>query len=63
MPSNALPFTHTLTQLPDGAIRLCLHEHGFSSCGTVSSHHLIEPKLSQLKADIAAQAFAVYKPL
>ena len=31
--------------LPDGSVRVCLGE----LCGTVSSWHLVEPKLAQLR--------------
>jgi hypothetical protein len=36
----------TLTNLSDGCVRVCIGE----TCGTVSSHHLVEPKVNQLKA-------------
>jgi hypothetical protein len=36
----------TLENLSDGCVRVCIGE----TCGTVSSHHLVEPKVNQLKA-------------
>ena len=33
-----------ITNLPDHAIRVCLG----GLCGTVSSHHLVTPKINQL---------------
>ena len=36
----------TITNLDDGCVKICLG----TTCGTVSSHHLIEPKLNQLKS-------------
>jgi hypothetical protein len=35
-----------LEVLPDGCIQICHEGH----CGTVSSYHLVEPKLAQLRA-------------
>jgi hypothetical protein len=35
-----------LENLSDGSVRVCLG----TTCGTVSSHHLVEPKINQLKA-------------
>lgn len=49
--------------LEDGAIRVCLRLHGFSSCTTVSSWHLVESKRRQLLEDITNQALAAYGPL
>jgi len=40
--STVEPSYHTLD---DGSIRVCLGE----TCGTVSSFHLVEPKVNQLK--------------
>ena len=34
-----------LENLSDGSVRVCLG----TTCGTVSSHHLVEPKLNQLR--------------
>ena len=36
----------TLENLPDGCVRVCIG----NNCGTVSSHHLVEPKINQLRA-------------
>jgi hypothetical protein len=36
----------TLENLPDGCVRVCIG----TNCGTVSSHHLVEPKINQLRA-------------
>lgn len=36
----------TLENLSDGCVRVCIGE----TCGTVSSHHLVEPKINQLRA-------------
>jgi hypothetical protein len=35
----------TLENLSDGCVRVCIGD----TCGTVSSHHLVEPKINQLK--------------
>ena len=35
----------TLENLPDGCVRVCLGDN----CGVVSSHHLVEPKINQLR--------------
>lgn len=35
----------TLENLPDGSVRVCVGD----TCGTVSSHHLVEPKVNQLR--------------
>jgi hypothetical protein len=35
----------TLENLSDGCVRVCIG----TVCGTVSSHHLVEPKINQLK--------------
>ena len=34
-----------ITNLDDGCVRICLG----NVCGTVSSHHLIDPKVNQLR--------------
>lgn len=34
-----------LENLPSGEIRVCLG----NTCGIVSSHHLVEPKINQLR--------------
>ena len=34
-----------ITNLDDGCVRICIG----SVCGTVSSHHLIDPKVNQLR--------------
>ena len=34
-----------ITNLDDGCVRICLGD----VCGTVSSHHLIDPKVNQLR--------------
>jgi hypothetical protein len=36
----------TLETLDDGCVRVCIG----ANCGVVSSHHLVEPKINQLKA-------------
>jgi hypothetical protein len=35
----------TLENLSDGCVRVCIGD----TCGTVSSHHLVEPKINQLR--------------
>jgi hypothetical protein len=35
----------TCQTLADGSVRVCIG----STCGTVSSHHLVEPKINQLR--------------
>jgi len=36
----------TLENLSDGCVRVCIGD----TCGTVSSHHLVEPKINQLRS-------------
>jgi hypothetical protein len=43
--SAAASVQPTLENLSDGCVRVCIGE----TCGTVSSHHLVEPKVNQLK--------------
>jgi hypothetical protein len=38
----------TLENLSDGCVRVCIGD----TCGTVSSHHLVEPKINQLRQAI-----------
>jgi hypothetical protein len=40
--SSVQPTCHTLD---DGSVRVCIGD----TCGTVSSHHLVEPKINQLR--------------
>jgi len=40
----------TLETLDDGCVRVCIG----NNCGTVSSHHLIEPKINQLRSSSAS---------
>jgi hypothetical protein len=42
--------------LDDGCIRCCLEEDGFKSCCIVSSFHLVDSHINQLKAANARQA-------
>jgi hypothetical protein len=51
----------TTEQLPDGSIRVCLTEDGFTACTTVASAHLIESKWPQLQQSIAKQATEAYR--
>jgi len=43
--SAATSVQPTWETLDDGCIRVCIG----TNCGTVSSHHLIEPKINQLR--------------
>ena len=43
--SAATSVSPLLENLSDGSVRVCIG----NVCGTVSSHHLVEPKLNQLK--------------
>jgi len=43
--SAATSVQPTLETLDDGCVRVCIG----TNCGTVSSHHLIEPKINQLR--------------
>lgn len=47
--------------LPDGCIRVCLTENGFTACCVVSSYHLIEGKRQQLLDAITNQAVEAYE--
>ena len=50
-----------LETLPDGCVKITLQQDGFTAIGIVSSYHLVEPKLAQLRADIISQALAAYE--
>jgi hypothetical protein len=41
--TSVQPICHTLD---DGSVRVCIG----NTCGTVSSHHLVEPKINQLQS-------------
>ena len=43
--SAATSVQPTFENLSDGSIRVCIGQ----TCGTVSSHHLVEPKINQLR--------------
>jgi hypothetical protein len=43
--SAATSVQPTLENLSDGSVRVCIG----AACGTVSSHHLVEPKANQLR--------------
>jgi hypothetical protein len=43
--SAATSVQPTLETLDDGCVKVCIGNH----CGTVSSYHLVEPKINQLK--------------
>jgi len=51
---------HTAT-LPDGQIKVCLTEDGFTACTYVSSMHLVDEKEAQLRNNIKAQAARIYE--
>jgi len=48
-PSSVSDETEEITNLPDGSVKVCYCRPGFRVCGFVSSMHLVEPKLNQLK--------------
>lgn len=45
----------------DGTVRVCVEQNGFVSCGVVSSFHLTDPKINQLRKDIDRQAIEAYR--
>jgi len=47
--------------LPDGCVRVCLTENGFTACTIVSSWHLVEDKRRQLLDAITNQAIEAYE--
>ena len=40
--------SQTLENLDDGCVRICLKEEALTICTTVSSHHLVDPKVPYL---------------
>ena len=50
-----------LNTLHDGTIEVVCSEDGFTAKGYVSSHHLVDPKINQLKQNLAKQAERAYE--
>ena len=51
-----------LHRYEDGCVRVCLSDEGHTACATVSSDHLIEDKLPQLRRRIAKEKGALRPP-
>lgn len=52
-----------LQQLEDGAIHVCMEQHGLRECCFVSSHHLVAAKEAQLQAAITRKAMRAFPGL
>ena len=50
-----------VTKQPDGTLRVCLTECGITACCDVSSAHLVESHLPQLRESIFKQALRAYE--
>ena len=50
-----------ITTQPDGSLRVCLTESGITACCSVSSAHLVESCLPQLRESIFKQALRAYE--
>ena len=50
-----------ITTQPDGTLRVCLTESGITACCYVSSTHLVESHLRQLRESIFKQALRAYE--
>ena len=50
-----------ITTQPDGSLRVCLTESGITACCYVSSTHLVDSHLPQLRESIFQQALRAYE--
>lgn len=50
-----------ITTQPDGSLRVCLTESGITACCYVSSTHLVDSHLQQLRESIFKQALRAYE--
>ena len=50
-----------ITTQPDGSLRVCLTESGIMACCYVSSTHLVDSHLQQLRESIYKQALRAYE--